>query len=185
MFTDVVARNRDLSVEHIRNTQAAMLFGHDAINAGLADGFHTFDALLAAPKNTETIFLTTNQRRPKMETETKKPRLTREEQQLDAYLTEPPEEPNESNKPEQQDYDEPEFTTRVNELVKLCKIAKRPELLAGWIERGITVAQAQESLLQEMEANDADIISARTTAKPPENPLIQAAKNRSLNRLTH
>jgi ClpP class serine protease len=167
-----VARNRGISTEEIRYTQAAMLFGHDAINAGLADGFHTLDELLAAPKTTEPIFLTTNQRRPKMETE-KIETQSLEEQALEAYLKDPPDKPDED--------DTPEFTTRINELVKLCKIAKRPELLAGWIERGVTVVQAQELLLQEMEANDADIISARTTAKPPENPLIQAAKNR----LTH
>jgi hypothetical protein len=111
-----------------------------------------------------------------METEIKKPRRTREQQAFDAYKTEPPED--KDDKPEQVDDDEPEFTARVNELVKLCKIAKRPELLANWIDQKMTVAQAQESLLQEMEANDADIISARTAAKPPENPLIQAAKNR-------
>jgi ClpP class serine protease len=185
LFTETVARNRSISAEHVRKTQASMLFGNDAINAGLADGFHTLDELLAVPKTAEPTFLTTNQRRPKMETETNKPRLTKEEQALDAYLTEPLEEADERDKPEQQDYDEPEFTTRINELVKLCKIAKRPELLAGWIEHGVTVAQVQELLLQDMEANDADIISARTTAKLPENPLIQAAKNRSLNRLTH
>jgi hypothetical protein len=45
----------------------------------------------------------------------------------------------------------------------------------------MTVAEAQESLLKEMEANDVEIVSARTTTKTPENPLIQAAKNRRPN----
>jgi hypothetical protein len=112
-----------------------------------------------------------------METETKKQTRSIEEQIKYACLNDSPEPYDAAN----YEYDEPAFTACVHGLIKLCKIAKRPELLAGWIERGVTVAQAQESLLQEMEANDADIISARTTAKPPENPLIQAAKNR----LTH
>jgi signal peptide peptidase SppA len=178
IFIDTICWNRDISVEHVRKTQAAMLFGHDAINTGFADGFHTLDELLAEQKNTETTFLTTNPRRSKMETETKKPRLTREQQAFDRYMTEPPEDADENDKPEQLDDDEPEFTARVNELIKLCKIAKRPELLANWIDQNLTVTQAQESLLKEMEANDADIISARTAAKSPENPLLQAARNR-------
>ena len=67
----------------------------------------------------------------------------------------------------------------IQDLVKLCKIAKRPELLASWIERNFSVSQAQESLLKEMEAQDVEIFSARPVAEPNSNPLLQAAKKRS------
>jgi signal peptide peptidase SppA len=184
MFTEIVARNRDVSVEQIRTTEAAMFFGGDAVKAGLADGFRTLDELLAVPKTTEPNFLTPNprvpgkssdffgfhKRRTKMDTKTMEQLQNIEEQRLDAYLEDPPEKPD--------DDEELEYTAQINELVKLCKIAKRPELLAGWIERGMTVAQAQESLLKEMEVADIDIIDIRSPAKQPENPLIQAAKNR-------
>jgi ClpP class serine protease len=182
LFTDIVARNRGLSTERIRATQAAMLFGNDAIQVGLADGFRTFDSLLAVPPVQN--FFTTHNRRPKMDRETMEHMQRLEEQRLEEYLAKQPDgsekddELEESEDEDEEEDEEPEFTTRVNELVKLCKIAKRPELLAGWIEKGMTVAQAQESLLKEMEANEANIISAKTPAKTVESPLIQTAKNR-------
>jgi signal peptide peptidase SppA len=175
MFVETVARNRGISAEQIRATEAAMFFGADAVNAGLADGFRQFDSLLSPPGNAaKSMFLTTNPRRMSMTHDELKQMQRIEEQALDAYLEDPPKKPDED---QEYDKDEPEFTARVNELVKLCKIAKRPELLADWIEKGMSVADAQESLLKEMETNDVDIISARTT-KAPENPLIQAAKKR-------
>jgi hypothetical protein len=89
-------------------------------------------------------------------------------------INEPPEKPDNPDEPPANQG----FEANTKELIKLCKIAKCPELLAGWLERGMTVAEAQESLLKEMDTQNVDIISARTTAKIVENPLIQAAKNR-------
>jgi signal peptide peptidase SppA len=50
LFVETVARNRGLLAEQIRATEAGMFFGDDALNAGLADGFRTFEAALAPHK---------------------------------------------------------------------------------------------------------------------------------------
>jgi hypothetical protein len=178
LFVETVARNRGLLAEQIRATEAGMFFGEDAIKAGLADGFRTFEAVLSAPNVSKRVFLTTNQRRTIMKTD-----QIEENQPLEApetvpdEINEPPEKPDNPDEPPANQG----FETCAKELIKLCKIAKRPELLPEWLERGLTVAEAQESLLKEMESNNVEIISARTSAKPKENPLIQAAKNRRPN----
>jgi signal peptide peptidase SppA len=188
LFVETVARNRGVSAEKIRATEAALFFGDEAVNAGLADGFRTRNALIASfskarkvneknslmtinKKDPEKLldFFCVNKRRDEMENE-KIEEIAIEDEVENGEIVE---EPN-----DQQNGGTPEFAARVNELVKLCKIAKRPELLADWLERNMTVADAQAALLKELEAQDVEIVSAKTVMKMPENPLIMAAKNR-------
>jgi signal peptide peptidase SppA len=74
LFAETVSRNRGLLAAQIRATEAAMFFGENAVNAGLADGFCTLDELLAAQtislQALKPIFLATNQRRHTMDTKT-------------------------------------------------------------------------------------------------------------------
>ena len=54
MFVDTVARNRSLSADAIRTTEAGLFFGEDAVKAGLADGVGTFESTLQALASTLT-----------------------------------------------------------------------------------------------------------------------------------
>lgn len=60
LFASTVARNRKLSVEHVRGTEAALYWGENAIKAGLADQIGTLDdainyALKAASIRTRSV----------------------------------------------------------------------------------------------------------------------------------
>jgi signal peptide peptidase SppA len=52
MFVDTVSRNRSLSADAIRTTEAALFFGDDAVKAGLADGVGTFESAIQSLANT-------------------------------------------------------------------------------------------------------------------------------------
>jgi signal peptide peptidase SppA len=47
LFVDTVARNRGVSADAVRATEAGIFFGADAVTAGLADAVGTFDNVLA------------------------------------------------------------------------------------------------------------------------------------------
>ena len=47
LFVETVTRNRNLSAEAIRATEAGLFFGQDAVSAGLADGVGNFEQALA------------------------------------------------------------------------------------------------------------------------------------------
>ncbi len=47
LFVETVARNRDLSADAVRATEASIFYGADAVAAGLADAVGTFDDVLA------------------------------------------------------------------------------------------------------------------------------------------
>lgn len=56
LFLETVARNRGLSVDAVREQQAAIYDGADAVSAGLADGVNTFEAVLSELSQTHTHF---------------------------------------------------------------------------------------------------------------------------------
>ncbi|GHS93242.1 hypothetical protein AGMMS49949_06290 [Alphaproteobacteria bacterium] len=203
LFIERVARNRNLSQAAVQATEAALFFGEEAIEAGLADGFRTLNDVMLLSKNSsqvsqKPVFATPNLRSPVMKPDVEE--LTEDLEKISPagipLENNPSDEPQDNSEEnpvvlEKTEHSEPEKpkeegdkvpTSPVLGLVKLCKIAKRPELLVRWIERDLSVSEAQESLLKEMESTTGDIVSTRSPpTKAPENPLIQAAKNR----LTH
>jgi ClpP class serine protease len=52
LFVDTVARNRSLSADAIRATEAGLFFGEDAVKVGLADGVGTFESAIQSLANT-------------------------------------------------------------------------------------------------------------------------------------
>lgn len=48
LFADTVARNRHLTLDAVRATEAGLFFAQDAVNVGLADAVGTFDDAVAA-----------------------------------------------------------------------------------------------------------------------------------------
>lgn len=179
LFIETVARNRNLSKEKVQSTEAALFFGSNAMDHGLADGLRTLhDLIVPSPKDSNAMMnpiCSTPKRRLSMENsplDEKTPIETTPDCETQENIT-----VQQDPKPEQPQSDISQPKAHVMDLVKLCKIANRPELLVQWLERNMTVTEAQESLLKEMEAQP-HIASAHFQPKPPENPLIQAAKSR-------
>lgn len=179
LFIETVARNRNLSKEKVQSTEAALFFGSNAMDHGLADGLRTLHDLIApSPKDSNAMMnplCSTPKRRLSMENSPLEEKSTLEEEIQPQETLENEKSPLEAPQKEIPQPETPE--AHVMDLVKLCKIANRPELLVQWLERNMTVTEAQESLLKEMEAQP-HIASAHFQPKPPENPLIQAAKSR-------
>ena len=177
LFVDTVARNRHLTTEAVRSTEAGLFFGPNAIHQGLADGLMTFSELLSRPFDSDSS-------NPLLPPPTRRLMMTEP-----IETTPTPEQGVEEQVPEAQQVPEgqqPEapaeavetpLQARLQGLMKLCRVAKRPELLASWLEDNLSVEEAQESLLQDMEAQPA-IATAHAAAKAPENPLIKAVQRR-------
>ncbi len=58
MFVQLIARNRGLSIEKIRSTEAGIYFGEKAVEIGLADGVTTFFEFI---NNHRSVSMTTNE----------------------------------------------------------------------------------------------------------------------------
>lgn len=63
MFSQLVARNRNLSVEAIKNTEAGLYFGQNAVEIGLADGVTIFSEFINKGDKTMTEQLKAEQPR--------------------------------------------------------------------------------------------------------------------------
>ncbi|WP_265016815.1 S49 family peptidase [Wolbachia endosymbiont (group A) of Andrena dorsata] len=60
ILTELIARNRGLSVQAIKNTEAGLYFGKNAIEVGLADGITTFCEFINKGENTMNEQTTTD-----------------------------------------------------------------------------------------------------------------------------
>lgn len=197
LLVAMVARNRGISQAAVRAAEAGLFFGSEAIDQHLADGLATLNDLVAKA----SVPCLTPERSISMKTIPEP--ISMGAQSLPEASPQAPVPAEPSALPEEDVAPEiapqPPATgvpaadasvsaprvpdsrvpdSRVTDLVTLCKIAHRPELLVQWLDRNMTVAEAQASLLQEME-NQPAIASAHAPARAPENPLIQAAKNRA------
>lgn len=63
MFSQLIARNRNLSVEAVKNTEAGLYFGENAIEIGLADGVTIFSEFINKGDKTMTEQLKAEQTR--------------------------------------------------------------------------------------------------------------------------
>lgn len=164
LFVETVARNRGLTTEAVRATEAGLFFGPHALQTGLADGFMTLPELLSKPllSDSQNPLLQPSTRRLAMTQETE-----HEETQMPAEGLATP-----SSEPET-----PQPQAQIEGLIKLCRVVKRPELLANWLEKHLSVEEAQESLLKEMEAQPT-MVTAHAEPRAPENPLMQVIRRR-------
>lgn len=137
LLIETVARNRGLSTEQIRHTQAALFFGADAVNAGLADSVMTISDLLQP---------LSQKRKPTMTTE------------------------------------RDDYRKHVLALAKACELAGRPDQLVEFIEQDVSVDAAKDKLMGLLAAHSQQTMIqshvAAVETKPPENPVIEAAKQR-------
>jgi signal peptide peptidase SppA len=154
MFVDTVARNRSLSADAIRITEAALFFGEDAVKAGLADGVGTVESTVQS-----LVAILTPKPRKETRMLDEKPTVD-----LEAIRKEASE----------------ALKTQHLEIIHACRLAGKPDKAADFIEQGATLELARKTLL-ELAAQQAEIQSqiqpAAGTDAP--NPMLAAAQKRA------
>jgi signal peptide peptidase SppA len=155
IFVDTVARNRSLSGDAVRTTEAALFFGEDAVKAGLADGVGTVESTIRAFASTLTP--TTKRKETRMLDE--KPPVD-----LEAIRKEAAE----------------ALKTQHLEIIHACRLAGKPDKVADFIEQGVSLDVARMALL-EMAAQQAEIQSQIQPASGTDapNPMLAEAQKRA------
>jgi signal peptide peptidase SppA len=190
LFVETVAKHRGLQAEAIVATQAGLFFGTDAVSAGLADAVGSFDDALAqlhasiSPRPTlhasgAGTFLNLQKDHPMNahpEAGTPAPLLA------DAAAS----------------HLQPTATTATDafsvadavEVAQTCALAGRTDLVAGFLEAKVSPAKVRSHLLAAQADSSPEIVSridpnaatktslAAGHPASPDNPLIQAVKNR-------
>lgn len=162
MFLWTVARNRGVSVELVRATQAATYYGSNAIQIGLAD------ELCDNPvKSLRKIGVVTSG-------------ISKLEMKGED-MTEDIESPNSEIKAEVAN-EMADYKAEVLEIAQLCKLAHAEDKIAEFVEENLTAAQVREKLLAQMQTRE-EIFSANYQKEEvKENPVIAAAKKIATNR---
>ena len=169
LFVSTVARNRDISEQAIRDTQAAILTGQDAVAAGLADGIMAFNEVLNIFSNSEDTFMGL-----KTELRTllagKKPEEIAEAMATLDFV------PKQTGSTDQ--------TAQVKEILGLCEVAGVHDLafVQGLLTDGVTTEQARTKILeakadQSKQTHIFSTVSALSTGEV--NPLLADAKRRA------
>jgi signal peptide peptidase SppA len=160
MFVELVARNRGLTTEAVKATEAGLYFGLDAIQTGLADEILTFPECIQKAATQSFI-------RTIAMTETL-PTINPEELLTQGKIQ-----------------GRSEYQAEALELFRLCKLSKMPEKLGDFLEQNIPVNEAREQLMQLLaDRTGTEILSTVSLEPTPqENPVIQAAKARSYMKL--
>ncbi|WP_353282537.1 S49 family peptidase [Wolbachia endosymbiont (group A) of Myopa testacea] len=152
MFLQLIARNRGLSTEKIRSTEAGLYFGEKAIEIGLADGITILSEFKSINKNRS---ITMNE-------------------QTTTDLKE--ETDNLTNKIKNDSY-----RTEVLELIRLCNLSKMPEKIGEFIEQDVNAKQAQEILMSILaERTKKTEILSTIPQNTPEDLMMQVAKSRGI-----
>ncbi|MFP3016798.1 MAG: phage portal protein [Wolbachia sp.] len=152
MFLQLIARNRGLSTEKIRSTEAGLYFGERAIEIGLADGITTFSEFID------------NYRRNNMtKTEIKEQAID-----IDDLIEQGRCLGYESCRKE------------VLEVIRLCNLSKMPEKIGEFIEQDVNAKQAQEILMSILaERTKKTEILSTIPQNTPEDLMMQVAKSRA------
>lgn len=163
LFVLTVADQRGLSAEAVRKTEAALYFGQDAINVGLADRLGTLsDAVQQMHAELDAAARPLFLENPTMS-------------QPDATVP-------------TVDTDAVRAQARADSLAiaELCELAGQPQLTASLLAEGVTPAVARQRLLA-AKAESTEIISHLSPNTPTpsmatsldDNPLVQAVKARA------
>lgn len=193
LFVETVAKNRGVGAEAVVATQAGLFFGKDAVSAGLADAVGSFDDALAqlyASISTRPLLVATGSgtflnlqkdhpmnERP--EAGTPAPLLA------DAVAGHPAGSASAATAAA-----DPFSVADAVEVAQTCSLAGRTDLVAGFLEAKVSPAKVRSQLLAAQADSSPEIVSridpnAATKASlsagnpaSPDNPLIQAVKNR-------
>jgi len=156
LLVATVARNRGLAEAAIRQTEAGLYFGNDAVKARLADHMGTRQAALADLRNAINGGTAAS-------IQLKGQAMNEEERAAEAY---------------RQGYAD------ATEIVDLCELAGMPGRAGALLAKQTTPAVARQQLMEARVAEDAPEIRSHVTpetgtgAKPPlaDNPLLKAVE---------
>ncbi|WMT85176.1 S49 family peptidase [Wolbachia endosymbiont of Listronotus oregonensis] len=153
MFLQLIARNRNLSTERIKSTEAGLYFGERAIEIGLADGITTFSEFID------------NYRRNNMtKTEIKEQAID-----IDDLIE------------QGRCLGYESCRTEVLEVIRLCNLSKMPEKIGEFIEQNVNAKQAQEILMSILaERTKKTEILSTIPQSTPEDLMMQVAKSRGI-----
>ena len=185
LFVDTVARNRGLTADAVRATEARLYFGEDAVRAGLADEVGTMRSTFAALADTLTnprSIVTASAVRPGAAIALPKPTTGKEQSMNDDTVidttntdgttpTEPeaadrapaPEPPApvaaEPTTAEAVDLDavRAEGTAEAGLIAELCTLAGMPERTADMLAKGLSADAVRRELLTLKAAQDAEV----------------------------
>lgn len=161
MFLSTVARNRGISVELVRATQATSYYGENAINIALADEI-TGNPL----KSLKKIGVAAS--------DISKFKMKGED------MTEDIESPNSEIKAEVAN-EMADYKAEVLEITQLCKLAHAEGKIAEFVKENLSAAQVREKLLAQMQTRE-EIFSANYHKdEVKENPVVAAAKKIATN----
>ncbi|WCR54398.1 MAG: hypothetical protein PG981_001420 [Wolbachia endosymbiont of Ctenocephalides orientis wCori] len=152
MLVELVSRNRDLSIQTIKDTEAGLYFGQNAIEIGLADGITTFSE-----------FINQNRRNYIMNEQDKTLAI---EQSVDLI-----------EQGKRIGYEK--CCSEVLKVISLCNLSKMPEKITEFIEQKASVEQVRESLMSIMleRTMKAEILST-LPQDPLESLVMKEAKAR-------
>lgn len=194
LFAETVAKHRGLPPDVVRGTEAGLFFGQEAVAVGLADAVGTFDdallqltdaistrpTLAAGPVGT---FLNLPPERIAMNESPENPVTLAAEA---APIPAPPAAPRAVPPAVAEAF---AFADAI-EIAQTCSLAGRTDLIAGFLEERVSPAQVRSKLLSIRADQSPEIVSridpntaaqaALAAANPasPDNPLIQAVRNR-------
>ena len=180
MFTAHVARARGLAEAQVRDQQAALFFGANAVTAGLADQVGTLASVLTdlCVRIGRTSLISNSLPRPKGNPMTEMSPTgaspeTDLREQIAAELT-----AQTSGSGEDREALVARLRAEAAEVLELCQIAGHPDLAAAYVRQGLSPANVRKTLLTQraagFEANP--VVPVNTLAQTGDNPLIAAIK---------
>ncbi len=177
IFTESVAQHRGLTVEAVRDTQARLYFGGDAVAAGLADRVGTLCDAVAAMRAELDPPIHTNLPQPQEA-------LTMEHHDPDPAACEPvaadPTEPEETRIAAAVEA----ARNEARAIADLCLLAGCPEKTAGFLAQGLSQEAVREALLENRAqapeiASHIDPQRLSPAASLDDNPVVAAARKRA------
>ena len=204
LFVDTVARNRGLTVDAVRATEARRFFGEDAVRADLADEVGTMrdalTALAASLVQPQTLITMPRNRKEHVmndDTDTMKtdgeapPTSTAED--LTPVPADPAPAPEPAEAAAQQtaevvdlDAVRAEGTAEAGLIAELCTLAGMPERTADMLAKGLSADAVRRELLTLKAAQDAEVhnhalpgAGTGASANLDDNPVVRAATARA------
>ena len=133
LFVESVARQRKLSFEAVRATEAGLFFGEQALKAGMADDLGTFEDAFAALKSSLSL----------------SPNPNRKELLMSTPETIPDPQPDPAAALAQARAEaKAETLAYVAEVTELCQLAGQPDKAASFISKAVAVTDVRHALLE-------------------------------------
>lgn len=161
LFLSTVARNRGISTELVRATQAATYYGENAINIALADELtgNPLKSLRKIGVGASGIS-----------------KLEMKGEEMTEDIKSPEGEVKKEAASEMERY-----KAEILEITQLCKLAHAEDKISEFVEENLTAAQVREKLLTHMQTQE-EIFSAHYQKdEVKENPVVAAAKKIAAN----